>query len=157
MRLKYCIEIYFSAGKIHKSETKQSQLKSKINLVTRSILNLRRVLAALLLAPAVALCAPYQVGKSAALNRLVTPNGDGKNDTFIFRCYNPRYAAEDARIYDLAGKEVAKMRVKSSNNADFFDVLEWDPNAGGRKEGGIYIYRIRIETTVYKGTVTVIR
>ena len=125
--------------------------------MARSKPDLWRVLAALLLAPAVVFCAPCTAGKSAALNRLVTPNGDGKNDTFVFRCYNPRSAAVNGRIYDLTGKETGKMRVKSSNTADSFDVLDWDPNSGGRKEGGIYIYRVRVETTVYTGTVMVIR
>ena len=113
--------------------------------------------AALLLAPAAPFCAPYPNGSSQALNRLVTPNGDRKNDTFIFRCYNPRYSAVEGLIYDLAGRQVGTMRVKSSNNTDSFDVLEWNPDSGGKKPGGVYVYRIRIEKTVYKGTVTIIR
>jgi len=118
---------------------------------------LRRLLAALLLAPAAAFCAPYPNGRSQALNRFVTPNGDGKNDTFIFRCYNPRYSGVTGKIYDLAGRVAGTMRVKSSNNADYFDLLEWVPDSGGKKRGGIYIYRIRIEATVYKGTIVLIR
>ncbi|OIO02502.1 MAG: hypothetical protein AUJ51_06095 [Elusimicrobia bacterium CG1_02_56_21] len=91
------------------------------------------------------------------MNRLITPNGDGRNDTFIFRCHNPRDSAVDAKIYDLSGREVATMRIKSIGTSDFFYNYEWNPNSGGRKEGGVYVYQIRVETKVYKGTIVVIR
>lgn len=116
--------------------------------------------------PLAVFCSPSGLGRSIALNKLVTPNGDKLNDSFIFRCYNPRDAAIEAKIYDLSGREVAAMRLKQrsqgiypvipSTSGEYYD-LEWDPNAGGHKPGGVYIYQIRLETTVYKGTVVVIR
>ncbi|OGR68601.1 MAG: hypothetical protein A2081_03395 [Elusimicrobia bacterium GWC2_61_19] len=116
------------------------------------------LMAALLtLAPVAALCSPSGLGQSVALNKLVTPNGDHRNDAFVFRCYNPRDAVVEARIYDLAGREIAQMRLRSVGTADYFHNYEWDPNAGGHHPGGIYIYQIRLENKVYKGTITVIR
>lgn len=115
-----------------------------------------RLAAVLALFPAAAFCASA-LGRSAAMNRLVTPNGDGRNDSFIFRCYNPRDAAVEGRIFDIAGREIAAMRLKSVGTGDFFYNYEWDPNAGGRKEGGVYVYQVLQETLVYKGTVIVIR
>ncbi|MGD9641270.1 MAG: gliding motility-associated C-terminal domain-containing protein [Elusimicrobiales bacterium] len=121
--------------------------------------------AALALAPAAAFCSASALGRSAALNRLVTPNGDGRNDTFIFRCFNPRDAAVDAKIYDLSGREVAQMRLKQrsigtppspSTSGEFYD-LEWDPNLGAKSPGGVYVYQVRAEEKVYKGTVVIIR
>jgi len=122
--------------------------------------------AALILAPAAPLRSASGLGRSIAMNKLVTPNGDGKNDTFIFRCYNPRDAAIDAKIFDLAGRQVAAMRLKQRSSGipaaidnatgEYYD-LEWNPNTGGRKPGGVYLYQVRIETSVIKGTVTVIR
>lgn len=124
------------------------------------------LLAALALAPAAAFCSASALGRSAALNRLVTPNSDGRNDTFIFRCYNPRDAAVDAKIYDLAGREVAQMRLRQRSNGtppvldnasgEFYD-LEWDPNRGVKSPGGVYVYQVRLEDKVYKGTVVIIR
>ena len=123
------------------------------------------LLAALALAPAAAFCSASALGRSAALNRLVTPNGDGRNDTFIFRCYNPRDAAVDAKIYDLAGREVAQMTLRQrfggtppapSTSGEFYD-LEWDPNRGEKYPGGVYVYQVRTEEKVYKGTVVIIR
>ena len=117
-------------------------------------------------APAAAFCSASALGRSVALNRLVTPNSDGRNDTFIFRCYNPRDAAVDAKIYDLAGREVAQMRLKQRSNGtppvqdnssgEFYD-LEWDPNRGEKYPGGVYVYQVRTEEQVYKGTVVIIR
>jgi hypothetical protein len=92
-----------------------------------------------------------------AVNRLVTPNGDGYNDTFVFNCYNPRDSAVDAKIYDLSGRVIATMQLKISGGTDFIYVYEWDPNSGGHWPGGVYLYRIRVEQKVYKGTVVVIR
>ena len=113
--------------------------------------------AALLLAPAAPLHSTSGLGRSMAMNKLVTPNGDGKNDAFVFRCYNPGDAAVDAKIYDLAGREVAVMSLLPGNHSDFFYNFSWDPNSGGHKPGGVYIYQVRIKTSVYKGTVVVIR
>jgi len=119
-----------------------------------------------LLLPAAAFCAAASLGQSIAMNRLVTPNGDGKNDFFIFRCYNPSDDAVEGKIFDLAGREVAKMTLKGRYHAatnseddvsgEYYD-MKWDPNAGGRRPGGVYIYQVTVKTKVYKGTIVVIR
>ncbi len=123
------------------------------------------LLAALTLAPAAAFCSSSALGLSAPMNRLVTPNGDRLNDTFIFRCHNPRDAQVEGKIYDFSGREVGKLTLKRRDNGDpsvrvdsgaYYD-LEWDPNAGGKAPGGVYIYQVLVETKVYKGTVIVIR
>ena len=126
------------------------------------------LLAALALSPAAAFCAASALGQSIALNKLVTPNGDGKNDTFIFRCHNPRDSDVEGRVYDLSGREVASMRLKQrssgtgasvtvDNNSGIFYDLEWNPNSGGRNPGGVYVYQVRLETKIFKGTLVVIR
>ncbi|MEK7721824.1 MAG: gliding motility-associated C-terminal domain-containing protein [Elusimicrobiota bacterium] len=126
------------------------------------------IMAALALLPAAAFCGASALGQSIALNRLITPNGDKKNDTFIFRCHNPRDSGIEAKIYDLSGREVATMTMKQRSNGInlgitrddisgvYFD-LEWNPNSGGHHPGGVYIYQVRLETKVYKGTIAVIR
>lgn len=122
-------------------------------------------LAALLLA-APAFCGASALGQSMAMNRLVTPNGDGKNDYFIFRCYNPGDDAVEGKVFDLAGREVAKMTLKRRYHAatdsednvsgEYYD-MQWDPNAGARQPGGVYIYQVTVRGKVYKGTVVIIR
>lgn len=123
------------------------------------------LLAALALSPAAAFCAASALGQSIALNKLVTPNGDKKNDTFIFRCHNPRDSDVEGKIYDLSGREVAVMRLKQRSELIPFPAvstgiyydLEWNPNSGGRSPGGVYVYQVRLETKVFKGTLVVIR
>lgn len=123
------------------------------------------LLAALTFAPAAAFCSASSLGLSAPMNRFITPNGDKRNDTFIFRCHNPRYAQVEGRIYDTSGREVAKLSLKQRDNGDpaipvdsgmYYD-LEWNPNSGGKAPGGVYIYQVLLETKVYKGTIVVIR
>jgi hypothetical protein len=120
--------------------------------VNRSTITL---IAALALSPAAAFCAASALGQSIAMNKLITPNGDRKNDTFIFRCHNPRDSAVEGKIYDLSGREIAAMKQRGISGY-FFD-LEWNPNSGGHYPGGIYVYQVLIETKVYKGTIVVIR
>ncbi len=125
------------------------------------------LLAALALPPAAVFCASSALGPSIAVNKFITPNGDNRNDTFIFRCYNPRDYAVEGRVYDLSGREVGAMRLKQRSEgtgasitpavAGIYYDLEWDPNSGGHKPGGVYIYQVRMETRVFKGTIVVIR
>lgn len=99
------------------------------------------------------------LGNSAALNRTVTPNSDKKNDTFIFKCYNPRDFHITASIYGLRGERLASMRLKAIvfETPRLYYYLEWDPNSGGRAPGGIYIYEVIVNDKTYKGLVVVVR
>jgi len=101
--------------------------------------------------------AVVKVGQSIAMGRTVTPNGDKKNDTFKFRCYNPRQAAVTGRIYNMRGGEVALMKLIDASTSSYYYLLEWDPNSGGNAPGGLYLYQVVVEDQVYKGTVAVIR
>ncbi|PIU19897.1 MAG: hypothetical protein COT18_05115, partial [Elusimicrobia bacterium CG08_land_8_20_14_0_20_59_10] len=86
-------------------------------------------------------------------NRLITPNGDGKNDTMVFIYDNPLGNTVKGRIYDLRGTLVASMTQGPVGNS-----LLWDARAGGRVvPGGIYIYQITAGAKRYNGTVAVIR
>ncbi len=111
--------------------------------------------ALLLLAPA--LTAAVTVGNSRALNRLVTPNGDSRNDTFFFKCYNPSEFLVRGEIFDLKGRKVADMVRDMSAPLDEFYYMEWDPNSGMRASGGVYVYQVTVGETVLRGTVAVVR
>lgn len=113
-------------------------------------------LAAVLLS-ASALPAAVSVGNSRALNKLVTPNGDDRNDTFMFKCHNPSELAVKGEIFDLKGRKVADMELKSISLTDSFYNIEWDPNLGMRAAGGVYIYQVTVGETVLRGTVVVVR
>jgi hypothetical protein len=86
-------------------------------------------------------------------NRLITPNGDGKNDTMVFVFDNPSGASARGTIYDLKGARVASMVPGPVENS-----LVWDPRAEGRDvPGGVYVYQIESGGEVYNGTAVVIR
>lgn len=122
-----------------------------------------------ILVPLAALAAPFlcvtalertagaagTLANSAAVNRTVTPNHDHKNDTFVFRCYNPKDYRISATIYGLRGEKLASMRVLSESYP--YSYLEWDPNTGSKAAGGVYIYEVIVNDKSYKGTVVVVR
>ncbi|MBU2529839.1 MAG: gliding motility-associated C-terminal domain-containing protein [Elusimicrobia bacterium] len=98
------------------------------------------------------------VEDSRAMTKFVTPNGDGKNDTFVFQCYNPMDLAVRGKIYSLKSRLVAEMQDADVSPSDNYSELAWNPNSGYENaKGGVYIYQILIGVKVYKGTVIVIR
>jgi len=86
-------------------------------------------------------------------NKVITPNGDGRNDKAVFLFDNPRDAAFSGRIFDRQGGFVADMIPGVLANT-----LQWDGKGGGRVvPGGVYIYQIRGESKAFSGTLLVVR
>jgi hypothetical protein len=86
-------------------------------------------------------------------NRIITPNGDRKNDTVVFQFSNPRDAAGSVKIYDVRGHIVATIAVNPGDQN-----ATWDPRAGGQSpQGGLYVYVLQVENTVATGVVVVIK
>lgn len=95
----------------------------------------------------------FSADSSGLSNRLITPNGDGKNDSMVFVFDNPMDSGVKGRIYDLKGALVAKMVAGPISNS-----LVWDAKSGGQVvPGGVYIYQIESGGNVYNGTVAVIK
>ena len=95
----------------------------------------------------------FSADRAGLTNRLITPNNDGKNDTMVFIFDNPQGKEVKGRIYDLRGALVAQMQTGPVVNS-----LTWDAKSGGQVvPGGVYIYQIEVQGTVYNGTVAVIR
>jgi hypothetical protein len=86
--------------------------------------------------------------------RVITPNGDGKNDTLIFG-YDPGpdNVAATGRIYDLKGAFVADMTPGPVPNT-----LTWDGRMNGRYvASGVYAYEIKGGGKTFSGTIVVAR
>ena len=95
----------------------------------------------------------FSADKAGLTNRLITPNGDGKNDTMVFIFDNPQEKSVKGKIYDLRGALVGSMTGGPVSNS-----LVWDAKAGGQAvPGGVYIYQLEADGTVYNGTVVVVR
>lgn len=95
----------------------------------------------------------FSADRAGLLNRLITPNGDGKNDTMVYIFDNPQSAAVSGKIYDLRGALVATMKPGPVLNS-----LVWDGKAGGQVvSGGVYIYQLEADGNVYNGTIVVVR
>lgn len=86
--------------------------------------------------------------------RVITPNGDGLNDTIIFT-YDPgpRNAQVRGRIYDINGSFVADMTPGLVPNT-----VTWDGKMNGRAAtSGVYVYKIEGDGKTFTGTVVVAR
>lgn len=102
------------------------------------------------------------------LSRIVTPNGDARNDQAIFCFDNPSDSEATGKVYSLLGSEVATMGPRLTPSlagcpAGVFpgqsnQSLTWDGRSNGSVvRSGIYIYRISAELKVYSGTLIVVR
>ncbi len=88
-------------------------------------------------------------------NKVITPNGDGLNDTVIFTFDNPKQSQATGKIFDIRGALVADM---SAGPLGGGGSLKWDGKAGGTTVSrGVYIYQIEAEDKTFNGTVLVIR
>lgn len=83
------------------------------------------------------------------VNRFVTPNGDGKNDTAVFQYANPQDSSGTIRIYELRGRQVATVAIEP--NTTF---ASWDPSGYA---SGIYVYVVIIDQTAKSGVLVVMR
>ena len=96
-------------------------------------------------------------------NRLITPNGDMKNDNVVFIFDNPGASDVTARIYDMKGKlVVGKLPPIPGALPCFpactFEAVYWDGKADGVVvPGGVYVYSIAVESEVFSGSVVVIK
>ena len=86
-------------------------------------------------------------------NKVITPNGDGRNDNVAFRFDNPGDVAGSVKIYDARGHLVATLSI------DPGDVKKvWDARTGGATvPTGVYIYVITVAGSTSSGAVAVIR
>ena len=97
------------------------------------------------------------------LGRVITPNGDQKND-FAFFCFdNFSDSSVTGRIYTLLGAEVASMSwvrspLPGCPGGTGPQYASWDGRmANGTVRSGLYVYRIEAEGKTYAGTLLVVR
>lgn len=103
------------------------------------------------------------------LSRVITPNGDGRNDVAFFCFDNPADSDVSGKVYSLLGSEVAafgprQQVVLGAPNCPPpatgapVQYLTWDGRSNGSTvRSGIYVYRISAEQKVYTGTLIVVR
>ena len=85
-------------------------------------------------------------------HRVITPNGDQRNDVLIITFDNPRDSSVTGTIFDLYGAKVADM----SKTSQF--TIQWDGKASGTfVKSGIYIYQLKGDGQRFTGTIVVAR
>ncbi len=93
----------------------------------------------------------FNFNQAGVSNRMVTPNGDGKNDAVVFTYDNPRDSDVSIRILDIRGKVVVGSLPAGVSSTSKM----WTPSS--TLPGGVYIYQIESEGRVFTGTLVIIR
>jgi hypothetical protein len=104
------------------------------------------------------------------LARVITPNGDGKNDYAIFCFDNPADSGVTGNIFTMLGSAVATLGPANQNSAssgvscpagtlpNSGQNMVWDGTSNGNTvHSGVYVYRIMAEQKSYTGTIVVVR
>lgn len=84
--------------------------------------------------------------------RIITPNGDGINDTFAVSLENPQERLLTGMIFDINGREIAEMQTSANGKTMFWNGRD---RTGNSIASGTYIYQIRDENSVTNGIVIV--
>ncbi|HAH07723.1 MAG TPA: hypothetical protein DCM05_14580, partial [Elusimicrobia bacterium] len=107
-----------------------------------------------------------------ALVRIITPNGDFKNDVAILCIENPKSSEVTGTVYDLRGGNVSGMLRETSGvvntpsktcqdthgGSTYIEAVTWNGRMNGSAvASGVYIYRIQSEDATVTGTVVVAR
>ncbi len=76
-------------------------------------------------------------------NKIITPNGDGKNDLADFSGL-----AEEIKIFDITGRKIRSISAGTG---------EWDgkDDGGSIVESGVYIYQFKVDGTLVSGVIAV--
>jgi hypothetical protein len=85
--------------------------------------------------------------------KIVTPNGDGVNDSLVIRFDNPAdLIISRAKIFDLRGAEVGDLQLNAAGNE-----LSWNGRGedGGIVRSGVYLYEIQVGGRDLTGAVVV--
>lgn len=86
--------------------------------------------------------------------KVITPNGDGKNDLMIMLFDNPKGASVSGKIYDLRGAFVSAMAAGPNGP----NSLQWDGMMGGKPvTSGVYVYQVEGDGKLFNGTCVVAR
>ncbi|MDI6757583.1 MAG: hypothetical protein QME32_06130, partial [Endomicrobiia bacterium] len=94
-----------------------------------------------------------------AIPRIITPNGDGKNDRAMFRFTNPAGLKVSLKIYDInstlvrdAGETTGTSDIQGEHI--FWDGLDDNSRAVAP---GVYVYQLELEGKTINGTIVVAR
>lgn len=98
------------------------------------------------------------------LARVITPNGDQRNDLAFFCFDNPSDSDVSGKVFTLLGSELASLGARASTAGSACpggflpQRLTWDGRAGGAfVRSGVYVYRITAEGRSFAGTLLVVR
>jgi len=142
---------------------KENEMRKELLTVTAV------VLAGMLLLTVVARAQNLDFKFLGPIARVITPNGDGKNDIAIVCVDNPAFSDVQGKVYTLLGAEVSSfgpltqsittgMNCPVGAIAGSSEYLTWDGRSSGNVVGsGIYVYRIQAEKRIYSGTILVVR
>lgn len=98
----------------------------------------------------------FAVNKNNVYPKIITPNGDGLNDIFWVFYENLMDNEVRGKIYTIESAEVTDM-VHKPGATEYSLCWDGTDGSGNIVPGGVYIYQITAENSVYNGVVVVAR
>lgn len=119
----------------------------------------KRHIALIFLAAGLALAAPRASAQDTVFPKVITPNGDGINDTAFFSVENPTDMQIHGSIYDLRSDKVADLVDSGIISGTGTTLMKWDgrDDSGAVVPGGVYLYKIEAGDRRLTGLVGVAR
>lgn len=98
----------------------------------------------------------FGIPKDGVRPRIITPNGDRRNDIFWVFYTNPMDSEVRGTIYDIDGAKVTDM-IHKAGAREYSLCWDGKDGSGSLVPAGVYIYQIKAEDSTYNGVVIVAR
>jgi len=99
-------------------------------------------------------CHSFEIKNEWIYPKIITPNGDNRNDRFFIRFTNPYDNEIQAAVYSLRGTKIAVLPIAATEDYFYWDGTD---TSGNTVDAGAYLFQVSGEGEIFNGVVIVAR